>query len=126
VTERFERRGDGSRFVPLALPIDGHKGKVTAVVLRMPTWPDYQAIGDIQIPARQGESVTLIDDVEAIGRYAERLVVGEAADFLPQLKLPDVLAVHEAIKDFFQQARSGDRPSTSSSASAGAPPTSGT
>lgn len=89
------------------------------LTFRSPRWQDFVDLGDIeewQPVSADGNSTMLVRHHDVVAQYAERCLKEpySAAD-LAVLDLPDVLAVHEGIRDFFGKARASRRQPTSSS-----------
>jgi hypothetical protein len=95
--------------VPLQEPIDGHGGKVTAVVVREPTAAEYFAIGEPQVTARNPDgTIYSIENDASIDAYMDRCIV-EPDPLLAkkQMGLADGIAVKAALLGFFLAARGG-------------------
>lgn len=95
-----------------------------ALAFRSPRWQDFVDLGDVEewqpVDAPGGADgaprMMLVRHHDVVAQYAERCLKepNSAAD-LAILDLPDVLAVHGAIRDFFTDARSSRKPPIASS-----------
>lgn len=95
-----------------------------ALFFRLPRWQDFIDLGDVEewqpvdVPGEADRSprMMLVHHHDVVARYAERcLKEPHSAVDLALLELPDVLAVHRAIRDFFVSARSSGKQPTDSS-----------
>jgi len=89
------------------------------LTFRSPRWQDFLDLGDIeewQPVSAEGNRAMLVRHHDVVASYAERcLKEPHTVADLALLDLPDVLAVHEGIRDFFGKARASREPPTSSS-----------
>lgn len=89
------------------------------LTFRSPRWQDFIELGDIeewQPVSAGGNSMMLVRHHDVVAQYAERcLKEPHGAADLAVLDLPDLMAVHEEIRDFFGKARASRRQRTSSS-----------
>lgn len=92
------------------------------LAFRVPRWNDFVDLGDIEewqpIETADGEPrrFMLVRYPDVVAKYAERCVQEPAsAAHLAILDLVDTIAVHEAIKDFFSEARPSRPTQTGSS-----------
>lgn len=106
--------------LPLSTPIQGPKGPVSEIALRVPRWNDIMPVGSPYSVHRSAEGHRfVVENNEAIEHYARECLV-EPADprLLEQLGPLDTLTVREAILDFFT-------PATPASQSSNEPPPAG-
>ena len=91
---------------------------------RSPRWQDFIDLGDVEEwqpvdapgEAEGSPRMMLVHHHDVVAKYAERcLKEPHSAVDLAMLELPDVLAVHRAIRDFFALARSSGKQPTDSS-----------
>ncbi len=93
--------------VELKDPFDGHGGKVTKAVVREPFGREYAQFGDPFVYARTDAKVTVSAENDiAIKNYIEHCIV-EPDPLLAMslMSLRDMMAVKEAVLDFFLVAR---------------------
>lgn len=120
--------------VPLSRSYAAAGGKVSSLTFRQPKWDDFVALGaieewqpagDLDPSTGRGRAI-LIHHHDVVAQYAERcLTAPDESGVLALLDLTDVLAVHEAIEDFFTKARaSRTRPTGSSGSTENPSPTS--
>lgn len=102
--------------IPLADPIDGHKGKITSITLHEPKYPVIMALGRPVTTIRTKEgAVYQTQDPEIIKRYAESMVDQETVrPVMHLLGMADSLALADAVIDFFTAAlaATGKKPSS--------------
>ncbi|GJE27947.1 hypothetical protein [Methylobacterium organophilum] len=117
--------------VDLERPIEGHEGAIHKVVLREPKWRDIMPIGQpFTMHFPKGASPVLVEDHEALARYAELLVVEpKESSLLDQLGVADTFKIRNQIIGFFLEPAAASGASktsqqTSSSSSDGPPSTS--
>jgi len=93
----------GHKAVPLKRPIKGHDGEVREVILREPTGGEVFTIGEPQTWVRAGDGMAVVDNLEAIKAYADRLIVKpDPVLAMSQLSPLDAVAVKDAIVGFFR------------------------
>lgn len=113
----------GDVAVPLSRTYTETGRPFSVLGFRPPRWQDFIDLGDVEewqpvdvdadgAPVR----TMLVRHHDVVAQYAERCLKepASAAD-LALLDLPDVLAVHGAIRGFFTSARSSRKPPTDSS-----------
>lgn len=104
-----------SKVIKLSQRYEVHGAAFDAITMREPTGADYWALGPIaetQPGPNGGIAVITFHDKKR--DYAERLINLDAGA-LAVLNLADTLKVEQAVTDFFIEARSSNKPSTSSS-----------
>jgi hypothetical protein len=104
--------------VTLRDPFEGHSGMVKEIVLREPRAKDYFELGEVRTLTRNDKgNVHLQENGEALQKYFERCIQGDALLAISSMSLADSMQVKEAIFGFFDQAllAASPLPATSSS-----------
>lgn len=117
----------GDVTVPLSRTYEAHGRTFSEVILRAPLGKDHDAIGDItEVQFHDGRPLIIYHDDRLLDYRRRLLKVGDGlptdAD-LAELSLADAMAVKEAVRGFFSDARatlSERRRTDSSSATDGA------
>ncbi|MGU3665805.1 hypothetical protein ACLBX9_16625 [Methylobacterium sp. A49B] len=102
--------------IPLPEPLPGHKGPITEVVIRRPTFSDYLDCGGEPYSIGQSEEGALfsIEKPETIKAYINALVVEPDTLLLEQSDFLVAREVRKAILGFFQAAAEDSAASPSS------------
>lgn len=107
--------------VPLSRLYPSGRRSFDSLSFRAPRWQDYLDLGEIeewQPVDRESGKLMLIRHHDVVAQYAERCILEPASPAdLALLDLADVLAVHDAMRDFFGAARTSRKPQTGSSGS---------
>ena len=94
------------KVVPLSRSYGVHGVTFDKVTLRSPTLADHFAVGDpVEIhPAPDGTGQFVVQHLDRIADYRDRLVREPGLEMLMGLDLVDSLAIKDAITDFFLEA----------------------
>lgn len=103
------------KTIALSRRYEIHGAAYDTIALREPIFEDLFALGEVQEwqPVPGGDGMMLITHDDRIRAYAERLA-GAQAERLPQLALVDAIRVKRTVTDFFSEARTSDKPPTTS------------
>lgn len=117
-----------TKTIKLLDPVLWGEGRVREIKLREPRWTDVEALGYPSEVMQSGETLSLATYPSIVAQYADRCFQPRGEGHVLQaLSLRDTLSIHEAVLDFFREARaemgrnSGESsPAASSSTSASA------
>lgn len=91
-------------------------GELREVVLRPPTFADYQRLGEPVTVVQRGDSLFTVENDATISAYLNVCVVApEFKGHLAHLDLADAMQVREALLGFFFKARERLRPTAPTS-----------
>ncbi|MDB5596288.1 MAG: hypothetical protein JWM36_3249 [Hyphomicrobiales bacterium] len=98
--------------VKLRKPFQGHRGMVTELRFREPTYRDVMSLGEPGMLVQTADGSKFVQEsIGIIDEYAQRLLASEDADpaMLDQLCLADALAIKELVQGFFYSARTEEK-----------------
>ncbi len=94
------------KTVKLSAPILFHEKRITELTFGEPKWQDVEELGAPDQMMRASGMLSIATLPAVISKYAERTIQPmENFPLLLMLPLRDTLAVHEAVLDFFKEAR---------------------
>ncbi|AMJ60939.1 phage tail assembly protein [Bosea sp. PAMC 26642] len=102
-----------TKSVTLSAPILFHDKSIRELTFAEPKWKDVEELGPPDQLMRSGDMLSVTTFPAIVSQYAERTIQPlENFPLLLMLPLQDVLRVHEAIGDFFREARAANAGST--------------
>lgn len=104
--------------IKLEKSLIGHKGVVSELVFKEPTFSDYTSIGECFVWVPRGDGYLVASPIhENLRKYTERCLVGVDAAMLDQVGLKDGKKIADAFIGFFRNAEPGTAASSTSSGS---------
>lgn len=95
-----------SKRVTLSEPLIGHKGPISEIAFREPTFADLMDLGDpVDIVRTSDGHFIRTVNWPAVGQYCERCADDGVGILVANLNLKDSFSVSEAMLSFFTEAR---------------------
>jgi hypothetical protein len=104
MSETVTYSADGAT-VPLLREYTHHGTVFKSVRLRAPKLKDLMAIGEPYEAQTVNGNRVVIEHLDRLSAYLDRLAVAPTQEALGELQLPDAILVKEAVSGFFTQAR---------------------